>query len=85
MDMAILSRSVLTINSGSSSIKASMFSSDGFRTNFRYEHLHEHDEAFNQLMSDLGSNKPDIVGHSFVHGGDIVEQARLINAASRLL
>ena len=83
MDMAILNRAVLTINSGSSSIKASMFSFDGSRSNFRYEHLHEHEEAFNQLMSDLGSNKPDIVGHRFVHGGDIVEPARLINAAER--
>ena len=83
MDMAILNRAVLTINSGSSSIKASMFSSDGSRSNFRYEHLHEHEEAFKQLMNDLAGNKPDIVGHRFVHGGDIVEPARLINAAER--
>ena len=83
MDMAILSKSILTINSGSSSIKASFFSADGSRRNFRYEHLHEQKGAFDQLMLDLAGDTPDIVGHRFVHGGDIVDPARLVNADER--
>jgi len=74
---------ILTINSGSSSIKASLFVADGSRLNFRYEHLREHAKAFDQLMNDLGSHIPDIIGHRFVHGGEIVDAARLVDADER--
>ncbi len=75
---------VLTINSGSSSIKASLFDADGSRRNFRYEHLRDHAPAFDQLMRDLHGHEPDIVGHRFVHGGDIVDAARLVDEAERV-
>ena len=71
---------ILTINSGSSSIKASLFSAAGCRRDFRYEHLREHKTAFDQLMHDLSGAMPDIVGHRFVHGGEITEAARLVDA-----
>lgn len=74
---------ILTINSGSSSIKASLFAADGTRRNFRYEHLRDHKDAFDQLMADLAGHAPDIIGHRFVHGGEIVDAARLIDAAER--
>lgn len=74
---------ILTINSGSSSIKASLFCADGSRKNFRYEHLRDHAAAFDQLMRDLGGHRPDIIGHRFVHGGEIVEAARLVDDAER--
>ena len=74
---------ILTINSGSSSIKASLFSADGSRRNFRYEHLREHAPAFDQMMLDLAENKPDIIGHRFVHGGEITDAARLVDAEER--
>lgn len=74
---------ILTINSGSSSIKASLFSADGSRRNFRYEHLRNHAPAFDELMRDLAGDKPAIVGHRFVHGGEIVDAARLVDAAER--
>ena len=74
---------ILTINSGSSSIKASLFDADGSRRNFRYEHLRDHAPAFDQLMNDLHGHQPDIVGHRFVHGGEIVDAARLVDAAER--
>jgi acetate kinase len=74
---------ILTINSGSSSIKASLFSASGARRNFRYEHLRDHAPAFDELMRDLAGDQPDIVGHRFVHGGEIVDAARLVDAAER--
>lgn len=74
---------ILTINSGSSSIKASLFAADGSRRNFRYEHLRDHAPAFDLLMKELHGHEPDIVGHRFVHGGEIVDAARLVDAAER--
>ncbi|MDP2830323.1 MAG: acetate kinase [Sulfuricellaceae bacterium] len=77
---------ILTVNSGSSSLKASLFRADGTRCNFRYERIgqggsRDHAEAFDQLMKDLGGEVPDAVGHRFVHGGDITDPARRVDAA----
>lgn len=74
---------ILTINSGSSSIKASLFSADGSRRNFRYEHLRKHAPAFDELMRELAGDKPAIIGHRLVHGGEIVDAARLVDGAER--
>ncbi len=74
---------VLTINSGSSSVKASLFSTDGSRHNFRYDHLRAHGPAFDQLMRDLAGHQPDIVGHRLVHGGEVVDAARVVDDAER--
>jgi acetate kinase len=79
---------ILTINSGSSSLKASLFLNDGTRRNFRYEHIghgfpHDHDEAFSALMQDLGDARPQAIGHRFVHGGEITDPARIIDATER--
>ena len=80
--------SVLAINCGSSSLKASFFSDDGSRQNFSYT-LIPHDSsqdlenALKQLRNDLGDNYPDVVGHRFVHGGNISDNARFINPAER--
>ena len=76
---------VLIINSGSSSLKASLFSADGQRRDFRYEHighgaLPDHRAAFAGLIGDLGNDRPASVGHRFVHGGDIHDAARRIDA-----
>jgi acetate kinase len=74
---------VLTINSGSSSVKASLFSSDRARRNFRYDHLRDHGPAFDQLMRDLAGHQPDIVAHRLVHGGEVVDAARVVDDAER--
>ena len=74
---------ILTINSGSSSIKACLFAPDGSRRNFRYEHLRDPRSGFEQLMRDLSGLTPDIVGHRFVHGGEIADAARLVDEAER--
>ena len=79
---------ILTINSGSSSLKASLFKADGSRRNFRYEHIghgfpHDHAEAFDALLRDLGEDRPAAVGHRFVHGGAITDAARPIDAQER--
>jgi acetate kinase len=74
---------ILTINSGSSSLKASLFSANGSRRDFRYGHLRAPRSGFDRLFRDLSGDAPDIVGHRFVHGGDIADAARLINPAER--
>jgi acetate kinase len=81
--VALLNRAVLTINSGSSSIKASLFSAEGTRRNFRYEQVTDQQSAFDQLLDDLAGDMPDLVGHRLVHGGDITESARRVDAAER--
>ena len=72
-------KTILTINSGSSSVKASLFDADGSRRDFRYGHLHDPASGFEQLMHDLAGYAPDIVGHRFVHGGDITDAARVVD------
>ncbi len=86
MGMATLN--VLAINCGSSSLKASFFSDDGNRQDYQYarirnDALHDFEEIIKQLLDDLGSNKPCVVGHRFVHGGDIPDNARVVNHAER--
>ena len=76
-------KTILTINSGSSSIKACLFAADGSRRNFRYEHLRDHAPAFEQMMLDLAGHQPDLIGHRFVHGGEITDAARLVDAQER--
>lgn len=81
-------KSILTINSGSSSLKAGLFRGDGTRSDFLYGHIgHEvfpdHAAAFARLLVDLGGDVPAAVGHRFVHGGEITEAARLLDDAER--
>lgn len=82
--MAILN--LLTINCGSSSLKASLFLNDGSRRDFRYTHIsddktHSLQDAFKKLLHDLGEDAPTAVGHRFVHGGDTTDAARSVNDA----
>lgn len=74
-------KTVLTINSGSSSVKASLFDADGSRRDFRFGHLRDHRSAFDELIRELAGHAPAIVGHRFVHGGDIADAARLVDEA----
>jgi acetate kinase len=74
---------ILAINSGSSSIKASLFAADGSRLDFLHEHLHDPRAGFERLFRELYGHAPEIVGHRFVHGGDIDDAARLVDAAER--
>lgn len=74
---------VLTVNSGSSSLKASLFTADGQRRNFYYGQVKDAHAAFDQLMHDLGGDMPAVVGHRFVHGGEITDAARVIDAAEQ--
>lgn len=74
---------ILTINCGSSSLKASLFCAGGSRRNFHYEHVRERQHAFDRLLQDMGSSVPAIVGHRCVHGGDLADAARRVDAAER--
>ncbi|MDD3885066.1 MAG: acetate kinase [Gallionella sp.] len=74
-------KTILTINCGSSSLKASLFRDDGSRQNFRYEHIgnsprSNHAEAFEKLLADLGNERPKAIGHRVVHGGEVSATAR---------
>ena len=84
--MALLN--ILAINSGSSSLKASLFMANGERRNFRYacggnDYIHSHAKAFIALLSDLDDIRPTLIAHRFVHGGKLVDAARLIDANER--
>ena len=84
--MALLN--ILAINSGSSSLKASLFMANGERRNFRYaysgnDYIHSHAKAFIALLSDLDDIRPTLIAHRFVHGGKITDAARLIDANER--
>ncbi|HNZ56020.1 MAG TPA: acetate kinase, partial [Methylophilaceae bacterium] len=64
---------LLTINCGSSSLKASLFQAGGERMRFHYKHIdsnhaQNYANAFKALLQDLGDIQPDIIGHRFVHG-----------------
>ncbi len=77
---------VLTLNSGSSSLKASLFRADGTRRDWRYGHIGQgfppdHAEAFDALLKDMNGEVPDAIGHRFVHGGEATEAARFLDAA----
>jgi len=83
---------ILTINSGSSSLKASLFLASGERKNYRYEHIDDnrarnHAAAFDALLdevnADLSGNGKLVIGHRFVHGGKIPDAARIIDADER--
>jgi acetate kinase len=83
--MAALSRSILTLNSGSSSLKASLFRRDGTRRDWHYAHIgqgfpRDHAQAFDALLDELGSEMPEAIGHRFVHGGEVTDAVRLLDA-----
>lgn len=92
MDESKEQLTILTINSGSSSLKASLFLANGERKNYRYEHIDDnrarnHAEAFAALLNDIKADLPSdqtlIIGHRFVHGGEITDAARVIDANER--
>jgi acetate kinase len=79
---------ILAVNSGSSSLKASLFMANGERRNFRYaysgnDYIHSHAKAFMALLADLDNMQPTLIAHRFVHGGDVTDAARLIDANER--
>jgi acetate kinase len=81
-----MSRVILSINSGSSSLKACLFRSDGSRRDWHYKHVgaslpHDSAYAFDALLKDLDGVVPDAIGHRFVHGGEASEPARLLDEA----
>ncbi|MGV8991809.1 MAG: hypothetical protein ACOH1Q_10450 [Thiobacillus sp.] len=85
MAMAAVSRSILTINSGSSSLKVSLFRADGSRRDWHHKqtdpsHRHNQTEAFDALLEDLGGEMPDAIGHRFVYGGEVIDSARVLDA-----
>jgi acetate kinase len=85
--MAVL-KPILVVNSGSSSLKASLFHADGNRRDFHYKQigqgpLPDHRAAFAALLRELGTETPAAVGHRLVHGGDVTDAARLIDDAER--
>lgn len=82
--MAAVSRSVLTINSGSSSLKVSLFRADGTRRDWHYKLTGQqaargYAQAFDTLLQDLGGEVADAIGHRFVHGGEVTDAARILD------
>lgn len=84
--MAAVSRSILTVNSGSSSLKLSLFRTDGTRRDWNYnlagqQAASDYAQAFDTLLQDLDGDRPDAIGHRFVHGGDVADAARKLDEA----
>jgi acetate kinase len=83
--MALLN--VLTINIGSSSLKASLFEANGNRRNFQYSFTSKDNGALSHsleaLLLDLKESQIDRIGHRFVHGGNIADLARTIDDNER--
>ncbi|HEY9098041.1 MAG TPA: acetate kinase [Thiobacillus sp.] len=84
--MAAVSRTILTLNSGSSSLKASLFRADDTRRDWHYKqtdpsHPYSMTEAFDTLLGDLGDEVPHAIGHRFVHGGDVADAVRVLDEA----
>lgn len=75
--------SVLAVNCGSSSVKASYFDGSGARRDFRYPHLRDPRAGFDSLMRELAGAMPEVVGHRLVHGGETADAARRVDAAER--
>ncbi len=58
---------------------------NGVREDFRYAYdssneTHSHDKVFAALLADLENDQPSLIAHRFVHGGEIADAARLIDA-----
>ncbi|HSG93782.1 MAG TPA: acetate kinase, partial [Methylotenera sp.] len=76
---------ILTLNCGSSSLKACLFLSDGSRIGQHYQFDQNASEwslpvALEKLWGGYSSYQIDAIGHRFVHGGDCEDPARLIDA-----
>ncbi len=78
---------ILTINGGSTSLKACLFSENGHRKDFRYEHpsrdVSAHESSLCALIADLKGEIPSVIGHRFVHGGDVSDAGREIDVVER--
>jgi len=83
--MALLN--VLTINIGSSSLKASLFATNGNRRNFHYDFTSQNKDVLNHtleaLLVHLNGSQIDRIGHRFVHGGNVTDLARVIDDIER--
>jgi acetate kinase len=77
--------SILTINTGSSSLKACLFMPTGARLNYHYKftpkNINEsYADAFNGLLDKIKGLNLQAIGHRFVHGGEIHDLSRILDA-----
>lgn len=75
---------ILTINSGSSSLKACLFQADGTRLDKQYRFQQNAldnalPDALEALRQFYLAYQIDAIGHRFVHGGDCSDAARLLD------
>ena len=61
---------------------------NGERQNFRYanngnDYIHSYAKGFIALLADLDDIRPTLIAHRFVHGGELTDAARLIDASER--
>ena len=73
-------KTILTINAGSSSVKACLFLPNGTREVFKYANVNDYVSTFYDILAKLNGKIPDIIGHRVVHSGDITDMARLIDS-----
>ncbi len=81
--MAVASLTLLVLNSGSSSLRATLFrGGEGIR-HWHFSGITDHEGALQSLLKDLEGQCPEGVVHRLVHGGAITEVARVIDGVER--
>lgn len=79
--------SILAVNSGSSSLKASLFFGNGERRTFHFNHSVSSNgnpfPSFGELVAEIGNVTVSAVCHRIVHGGDATEPSRFIDDKER--
>ncbi len=74
---------LLVLNSGSSSLRATLFrGGEGIR-HWHFSGTTDHEGALQSLLNDLEGQRPDGVVHRLVHGGAVAEGARVIDGVER--
>lgn len=76
-------QSILAVNGGSSSVKATLFQG-ALRQNFHYASIGgsefpDHESAYKKLLADLRGRTIHAVGHRITHGGNVPEAARILD------
>ncbi|NDU85933.1 MAG: acetate kinase [Ferrovum sp.] len=74
---------LLVVNSGSSSLRVSLFRGEEDVRHFHYARTVDHQAALRRVLRELAGVSLDGVVHRLVHGGDAQDAARIVDAKER--
>lgn len=81
--MAVAPLTLLVLNSGSSSLRATLFQGREGVRHWHFSGTTDHEGPLQSLLKDLEGQSPDGVVHRLVHGGAVMEAARVIDGVER--